>query len=199
MNEFENNVNPQTEEPDVQAEPAAAEEQTDVPQLTVEPEIPEMPEMPEPPAFTAPPQAPQQETGTHTVPNFTQPPQYTAPQFNGQFNGQPYQQPFGAPQPNFGRQLYNTPPAGYAQKSRLAAGLLAMMFGMFGVHNFYLGYNSRATIQLVVTLVGIVLSLLFVGIFAVLGIYVWAFIEGVQLISGAPGHMYDGNGVITKE
>lgn len=187
-------------------QPAAAEAVTysATPELTLETDIPAA----EPVAPTAadafnmpqPPQAPQPEPFyQQAAPNYTQQ-QYSAPQYGGpQYNPPQYQQPFGAPQPNYGRQLYNTPPVGYAQKSRLAAALLAMMFGMFGVHNFYLGYNSRATIQLVVTLVGFLLSFIIIGMFAVLGMFIWAFIEGVQLISASPARMYDGNGVITKE
>lgn len=206
MNEFENNTNPQ---PEVTEQPAT-------PTLTLEPDMPEIPEIPEiqpevsEPAATAPTtdgfNAGQAQQPT---PEFTQP-QYSAPQFNqqnpqqyGQYNQynpyNQYQQPFGAPQPQYGRQLYNTPPVGYNQKSRLAAALLAFIFGAFGVHNFYLGNNSRATIQLVVSIVGVITFFLFLGILAVVGMYVWAFIEGVQLISGSPAHMYDGNGVIMKD
>lgn len=184
--------------------------ETTAPELTVETNIPapqeeptvqttaegfNMPEPPQAPQPTAP-NYPQQQ---YTAPQYTAP-QYSAPQYTPpQFNAQQYQQPYGAPQQNFGKQLYNTPPAGYNQKSRLAAALLAFTFGMFGVHNFYLGNNSRATIQLIVSIAGILLSVVFVGIFAVLGMYVWAFIEGVQLLSSNPAYMYDGNGVITKD
>lgn len=204
MNEFENNNAPQPE----------ATEQT-TPALTLEPEMPEIPEIPEiqpetvEPANYAAPTAEGFNAGQpqQPAPEFTQ--QYSAPQFNqqnprqfnqyNQYNGYQYQQPYGAPQPQYGKQLYTTPPVGYNQKSRLAAALLAITLGAFGVHNFYLGNNTRATIQLIVSIVGILLSLVFVGIFAVIGMYVWAFIEAVQLFSANPAYMYDGNGVITKE
>lgn len=44
---------------------------------------------------------------------------------------------------------------GYAQanaKSKIAAGLLGIFLGYFGVHNFYLGYTGKAVAQLLITL-----------------------------------------------
>jgi len=87
------------------------------------------------------------------------------------------------------------PPQGYQQKSRLAAALLAFMFGIFGVHNFYLGFKNRAVIQLVVSIVGLFLTC---GV-ATVAIAVWGFVEGVQLIIGNEEHRYDGNGVILRD
>ena len=37
------------------------------------------------------------------------------------------------------------------QKSKLAGGLLGIFLGSLGVHNFYLGYTTKAVIQLVLT------------------------------------------------
>lgn len=87
------------------------------------------------------------------------------------------------------------PPQGYQQKSRLAAALLAFMFGTFGVHNFYLGFKNRAVIQLVVSIVGAFLTC---GV-ATAAIAIWGFVEGVQLIIGNEEHRYDGNGVILRD
>ena len=46
------------------------------------------------------------------------------------------------------------PPAGYPQKSRIAAGLFGMLMGTFGVHNFYLGNTQRGLIQILVATLG---------------------------------------------
>ena len=181
-----------------------------VPTLTLEPEpaadpfadLPEPPKAPEPPKET-PPQQPQYTQPQYTQTQYTQP-QYTAPQQTG---APQYQQPYyqGQPQPQQPFQqpakvYYNVPPAGYPQKSRLAAGLLAILFGCFGVHNFYLGFRSRATIQLVVSVVGMLLAIAIIGIFAVLGMEIWAFIEGVQILSANnPERLYDANGVILRD
>lgn len=150
--------------------------------------------MPDPPRAPEPPrQEPvyQEPVYQQTPPNYSQP-QYGTPQ---------YQQPsYGNSQPYYNNKpLYNVPPVGYNQKSRLAAGLLAITFGAFGVHNYYLGFNSRATIQLVVTLVGLLLTFVVIGAFAVLGMYIWAFVEGVLILSATPTRLYDGNGVITRD
>ncbi len=160
-------------------------------------------QMPDPPRAPEPPQTePQPEP--QAVPNYTAqqeqytPPQYTPPQYTAQpYQGQPYQgQPYGQPasQSNY-KPLYNVPPVGYNQKSRLAAGLLALLFGCLGIHNYYLGNNTRATIQLIVSLAG---GLLTCGI-ATVGVLIWGFVEGVLLISGSPKYLYDGNGVILKD
>ncbi len=74
--------------------------------------------------------------------------------------------------------------AGGDAKSKIAAGLLAIFLGSFGVHNFYLGYTSKAVMQLVLTIVGMVLSCAFVGVFIVLGVEIWAIVEGVMILIG---------------
>lgn len=70
------------------------------------------------------------------------------------------------------------------KKSKILAGLLGIFLGCFGVHNFYLGYNTKAIVQLVLTIVGLILSCLFVGIFLVMGVYIWSFIEGILILVG---------------
>lgn len=65
-------------------------------------------------------------------------------------------------------------------KSKMAAGLLGIFLGAFGVHNFYLGYTTKGIIQLVVSIVG--------GIFtcgiATVGIEIWGLVEGIMILSG---------------
>ena len=101
------------------------------------------------------------------------------------YGQQPYaQQPFGAPQQTFGapQQPYGnapyTPPS-YAQpvvtKDHVAAGLLAIFLGVFGVHKFYLGYNTSGFIMLAVTILGSIFTLgLAAGV-----MWVIALIEGI--------------------
>lgn len=83
---------------------------------------------------------------------------------------------------NCGVAIQNT--SQYQPKSKMAAGLLAIFVGCFGVHNFYLGYTSKAVIQLVCTILGIVLSCIFIGVFVVMGIGIWALIEGIMILTG---------------
>lgn len=80
---------------------------------------------------------------------------------------------------------YVGPPA--EPKSRLAAGLLGIFLGAFGVHRFYLGYNQMGIIQIVVTLVTC-------GIGSI-----WGFIEGIMIIAGAESFRRDANGVPLRD
>ena len=80
------------------------------------------------------------------------------------------------------------------QKSKIVAGLLGIFLGAFGVHNFYLGYTSKAVIQLVCSIVGIVLSCIVIGAFLVLGMEIWGLVEGIMILAGkidrdADGHL----------
>lgn len=75
----------------------------------------------------------------------------------------------------------NVPPA-YAppvnqafpgQKDSLVAGLLGIFLGGFGVHRFYLGFNTIGILQLVVT-------------FLTCGIgSIWGFVEGILILAGS--------------
>ena len=56
------------------------------------------------------------------------------------------------------------------QKSKLAAGLLAILLGL-GIHNFYLGFNGKAVAQLLLSFCG-------VG-------YIWCLIEGIMILTGS--------------
>lgn len=59
-----------------------------------------------------------------------------------------------------------------APKSKMAAGLLGLFLGAWGIHNFYLGYTSKAITQIIVTLVTCGLGGL------------WGFIEGIMILAG---------------
>ena len=65
----------------------------------------------------------------------------------------------------------------YKQKSKIAAGLLGILIGAFGVHNFYLGYTGKAVAQLLIT----VLSCGFLSFVSA----IWALIEGIQILTGS--------------
>lgn len=70
-------------------------------------------------------------------------------------------------------------------KSKMAAGLLGIFLGSLGVHNFYLGYTGKAAAQLTLTIVGILTSCIFVGIFFYLGAYIWGLVEGIMILTGS--------------
>lgn len=73
-----------------------------------------------------------------------------------------------------------TAPAVPGQKSKIAAGLLGIFLGGLGVHNFYLGYTTKAVIQLVVSLVGGIITL---GL-AAFAMEIWGLIEGIMILTG---------------
>jgi TM2 domain-containing membrane protein YozV len=122
---------------------------------------------------------------------------YQAPQ--GGYNQEAYAQPGyaqpGYAQPAYGQPAYGQP--GYAPgyppdpnaKSKLAAGLLSIFLGGFGVGNFYLGRTGPAVAQLLIT----VLSLGFLS--PVSGI--WGLIEGIMILAAQPGTKwsFDARGV----
>ena len=111
--------------------------------------------------------------------NGYQPPQYTQ-QYTAQNNG--YQPPNYTQQydPSHEQPTYNqtyTVPLGYPQKSRIAAALLAFLFGTFGVHNFYLGHTGRGVAQLLLSTIGVVLC----GLGPIIT-FIWCIYEGIQLL-----------------
>lgn len=89
-----------------------------------------------------------------------------------------------------------------AQKSKIAAGLLGIFLGGFGVHNFYLGYTGKAIAQVLMGSLGILLTLfscgfLFIFIFAAIGSSIWGLIEGIMILCGSI--KVDGKGIPLKE
>jgi TM2 domain-containing membrane protein YozV len=60
------------------------------------------------------------------------------------------------------------------EKSALAAGLFGILLGYWGIHNFYLGYISKAVAQLILSL--------FVVTFPIS--WIWGLIEGFMIFAG---------------
>ena len=71
-----------------------------------------------------------------------------------------------------------------SDKSKIAAGLLQIFLGTFGVGRFYTGHTNLAVIQLSLTLVGFITAFLVVGVFVIIGVQVWVLIDGIMLLSG---------------
>lgn len=94
-------------------------------------------------------------------------------------------------------------------KSKIAAGLLGIFLGSYGVHNFYLGYIKRAVVQLALVIVGwilyiwaivsvamsdmfyysdediVVFALGIIGfVVLLLGVRLWTFIEAILILCG---------------
>ena len=62
-----------------------------------------------------------------------------------------------------------------ASKSKVCAGILAIIFGAFGAHNFYLGFTSKAIIQLCLTIISC-------GLLSFIPA-VWGLIEGIIILT----------------
>lgn len=69
------------------------------------------------------------------------------------------------------------------EKSRLAAGLLAILLGSFGAHKFYLGYTVPAVLMLSVTVVSVCLMFLLIGFFFFWIPFVIGVIEGILYLT----------------
>jgi TM2 domain-containing membrane protein YozV len=95
----------------------------------------------------------------------------------------------GTPQPQQSTQQFQQSAQQFQQgapinpqaKSKIAAGLLGIFLGAWGVHNFYLGNTGRGIAQIIVTIVTC-------GIGAL-----WGFIEGIMILTGSINT--DANGI----
>ena len=97
-----------------------------------------------------------------------------------------YQQPppgYGAPQ-GYGQPApaYGMAPYDPQAKSKIAAGLLGIFLGGFGVHRFYLGFTKIGIIQIVVTIFTCGIGSL------------WGFVEGILYLVGSNGYTTDATG-----
>lgn len=71
------------------------------------------------------------------------------------------------------------------QKSKIAAGLFGIFLGSLGIHNFYLGYNSKAMAQLLISVLSCFTLSFISGI--------WGFIEGILILTGSINTDAEGN------
>lgn len=75
-----------------------------------------------------------------------------------------------------------------APKSKIVAGILGILLGTLGIHNFYLGHNKKAIAQLLI-------SVLSAGFLSWVS-FVWGLIEGILILVSKPGDPWhrDGSG-----
>ncbi len=96
----------------------------------------------------------------------------------------------GFVQPNTFRQNTGTQYYGeVTYKSKTLAGVLGILLGSLGVHNFYLGYTSKAVVQLLMTLC----TCGFLGVVSA----VWGLVEGIMILTGSINQ--DGRGLPLKD
>ena len=130
---------------------------------------------------------------TYGQPDYTQsaqPPPYYQQQAQPRYEQPSYNQPPIYAQQTYYQAAQQQPGYGYAQKSKIVAGLLGLFLGGLGVHNFYLGYTGKAVAQLLLTLIGwiILIGPIISGI--------WALIESVLILCSSYGSNWhrDGRG-----
>lgn len=70
-----------------------------------------------------------------------------------------------------------TPAVNPDSKSKMAAGLLGIFLGSFGVHNFYLGNTGKAVAQLLITVLSCFTLSMISGI--------WGLVEGILILTGS--------------
>lgn len=75
------------------------------------------------------------------------------------------------------------------QKSKLVAGLLGILLGYLGIHNFYLGYNGKGVAQILITLLTCGMGATVTAI--------WGLIEGIMILCGSINK--DAKGVPLKD
>ena len=92
------------------------------------------------------------------------------------------QQAYG--QPGYSQPAYGQPVVAGPPKQWIVALILGFFFGGFGVHNFYLGYTSRAIIQLILTIIVIGAPIT----------AVWVLIELIMILMRSGSYGYDAQG-----
>jgi TM2 domain-containing membrane protein YozV len=59
--------------------------------------------------------------------------------------------------------------------------LLAFFLGHWGVHRFYMGYNTHGMVMLSLSLLGILTFCFGIGILILIGVGIWAFVEFIMI------------------
>lgn len=88
-----------------------------------------------------------------------------------------YQAPVAGQMPAVG-------PDGRPLKSKMAAGLLGIFLGSFGVHQFYLGNTGRGWLMLILSLTCIGYPFM----------YIWGLVEGILILTGNENYSTDAEG-----
>lgn len=73
-------------------------------------------------------------------------------------------------------------------KSKIAAGILGILLGSLGIHNFYLGYTGKALGQLLIS----VLSCFVLSPISA----IWGLIEGIMILTGSINVDAEGNPLV---
>jgi TM2 domain-containing membrane protein YozV len=122
-----------------------------------------------------------------TDPQYQPPPGYYPPP-----SGYPFQPYYGVPvDPSapFGRDPVSGEPL--SDKSKVAAGLLQLFLGGFGVGRFYIGSNAIGFAQLGTWIVGFLLLFAFgLGLIVLFGLAIWTLVDAIMMFAGSVRDQY---------
>lgn len=76
------------------------------------------------------------------------------------------------------------------RKSMAVAGLLQLFLGWLGIGRFYIGSNGIALAQLLLTVLGVLTSVLIVGLFILPAVWLWGVIDGIVIFAGGAHDKY---------
>ena len=114
-------------------------------------------------------------------------------------SGYDYSAQYGVPvpqqQPQYGvlpqqQQYYAAPLQQNPPKDKAIAILFCLFFGGFGAHNFYTGFNGQGTAQLVLLLVGWLLSFIIIGAPLLIALGIWVFVDLIMIIASSGRFAY---------
>lgn len=74
---------------------------------------------------------------------------------------------------------------------KIIAGVLAILLGAFGVHKFVLGYNKEGGILLGITIIGMVLSCVGIGVLVVWVTGIIGLVEGIIYLTKSDEEFYN--------
>lgn len=77
------------------------------------------------------------------------------------------------------------------ENKKILAGILAIVLGAFGIHKFILGYQKEGIILLAITLVGIVLSCIGIGVFIIWITGLIGLVEGIIYLTKSDEEFYN--------
>jgi TM2 domain-containing membrane protein YozV/RNA polymerase subunit RPABC4/transcription elongation factor Spt4 len=70
-------------------------------------------------------------------------------------------------------------------KSKIVAGLLALLLCGMGIHHFYLGNTNLGIAQLAIYVVGLVTSVVIIGFLIFPIAMIWSLVDGIRILTGS--------------
>jgi TM2 domain-containing membrane protein YozV len=77
------------------------------------------------------------------------------------------------------------------ENKKILSGILALVVGWAGIHKFVLGYQKEGIIMLVISVIGLVLSCIGIGVFLVWAVWLVGFVEGIIYLTKSDADFYN--------